>query len=301
MENVEKNIKIEDHYGIGVLRDDLLVGGTKSILLDSIFEAAINVNDSNNAINEFVYVSPVYGGFQIALSAYCKKHNKKATIFCAKRNKRHPNTELCASYSANIVEVPYGYLTVVEKRAREYINQQHNHNQYQCQQCQLGEHPETYNTKTQQTTQQTRIHKIAFGAKSPENIDLIACRAKSVIESFTAMFKNPPDEIWCAVGSGTLLCGIIQAVNELSSQGQGMVGGQTKIYGVQVGAEFKGAEACLAPLVTIIKYPKPFEYASKLKIDFPSMSNYDLKAFEMCLRYNGMNPMNKKILFWNVL
>ena len=69
---------IKDHYGIKVVRDDLLPGGTKSILLASI---------DNPAINEFVYASPVYGGFQIAISIYCKSVNKKATIFFICDNK----------------------------------------------------------------------------------------------------------------------------------------------------------------------------------------------------------------------
>jgi hypothetical protein len=68
------NITIEQHDGFYVLRDDLLVGGTKSILMSSI---------DNPNITEFVYATPVYGGFQIALSAYCQSVGKKTTLFCA--------------------------------------------------------------------------------------------------------------------------------------------------------------------------------------------------------------------------
>jgi hypothetical protein len=169
--------------------------------------------------------------------------------------------------------------------------------------------------------------KIAFGANSPENITIIASRAKRVIESFTNIYGKPPDEIWCAVGSGTLISGIIQAVAEMQGAqcltpncqalptwemghmgdapcSKESEGNPLKIYGVQVGKEFNGSQF---PNVTILVYPKPFEYASKLKIDFPSMPNYDLKAFEMCLEYNKNKSNdtnideNKKILFWNVL
>lgn len=56
-------LTLEKHKGITVLRDDLLTGGTKSILMPSI------ISDSD----EYVYASPVYGGFQIALFAYCQK------------------------------------------------------------------------------------------------------------------------------------------------------------------------------------------------------------------------------------
>ena len=230
---------IKDHYGIKVVRDDLLPGGTKSILLASI--------DSPH-INEFVYASPVYGGFQIAISIYCKSVGKLATIFCAKRNILHANTLKCIEHGASVIEVPYGYLSVIEKKAREYC---------------AGK-PAT--------------HKIIFGASTAENKILIKNRVLEAIKTI----GQEPDEIWCAVGSGTLISGILLAVSE-----------KVKVFGVQVGAEFKE----VATNLTIIKYPKTFDKESKLKIDFPSMPNYDLKAFELCIRQRG----GGLVLFWNVL
>jgi hypothetical protein len=230
---------IKDHYGIKVVRDDLLPGGTKSILMKSI---------DNPAINEFVYASPVYGGFQIAISMYCKSVGKKATIFCAKRNVSHANTLTCIEHGATIVEVPYGYLSVIEKKAREYCS-------------------------GKQAT-----HKIVFGASTIENQ---LCIKNRVLDAITALGQEP-DEIWCAVGSGTLIMGILMAVSK-----------KVKVFGVQIGAEFKHESSNL----TIIKYPKSFEKESKLKIDFPSMPNYDLKAFEVCLAEKGQGL----VLFWNVL
>jgi cysteine synthase len=246
-------ITIEKHNGINVLRDDLLIGGTKSILMGSI------VGNKKN-IDEFVYASPVYGGFQIALSAYCQSIGKKATIFCAKRNKVHQNTLKCIHYGANVIQVPYGYLTVVEKRARDY-----------CQEKQS-------------------IEKIVFGANSPENKQLITNRVIDVC----SMLETEPDEIWCAVGSGTLVTSISDACITK--------GFKTKIYGVQVGAEF----IIDRPNIEIIKYEKPFEKPSKCKCPFPSMENYDLKAYEKCMEKNNLNNvvninnLNKCILFWNV-
>jgi Pyridoxal-phosphate dependent enzyme len=235
-------IKIESHYGIHVLRDDLLEGGTKSVLLDGM-------EKQNPQITEYVYASPVYGGFQIALSAYCKSHGLKATIFCAKRANKHPNTLKCIEYGAKIVEVYPGYLSVVEKRAKDY--------------CEGKPH----------------VHKFVFGANTPENIAKIAQRTKKVFQKL----GKEPDEIWVAVGSGTIISGILQATN------------RAKVYGVVVGTDTQISH----PNLTLLKYPKSFEYESKLETEFPSMPNYDRKALELCLAHK--RPSNKTVLFWNVL
>jgi len=273
--------KYHNQAGIYILRDDLLPGGTKSILIDSL---VINRDD----VNELVYASPCYGGFQIALSIFCKNNNKKATIFCAKRKIRHPNTETCIQNGANVFEVPYGYLSVVEKHAREYIRDSTLQKKKSI----------SINSEGGVLGEPMVPLKITFGAHSPESINIIASRAKCVIETFHTTYGTPPDEIWCAVGSGTLISGIIQAYNEM--QDKESEGRPLKIYGVQVGKEFNGSGSNY-PNVNILVYPKPFEYASKLKVNFPSMPNYDLKAFEMCIKYNTNIDENKKVLFWNVL
>lgn len=236
------SITIEKHYGINILRDDLLEGGTKSILLDGIENLYLNKT-------EYVYASPVYGGFQIALSAYCKKKGLNTTIFCAKRAKKHPNTLKCIEYGAKIIEVYPGYLSVIEKRARDYCYKQ------------------------------PHIHKFVFGANTLENINLISERTKQLFQYLNC----EPDEIWVSVGSGTLIQGILKVVNH------------AKVYGVIVGADFKYEH----PNLTLIKYPKPFEIESKLKVEFPSMPNYDRKALELCLSH--VREVNSNVLFWNVL
>lgn len=230
-------ITIEEFKGIKVLRDDLLPGGTKSILMDSI------IGDKE----EYVYASPVYGGFQIALSSYCKQVGKKATIFCAKRKNKHSNTKKCLELGANVIEVPYGYLSVIEKRARDYCYGKNN------------------------------SQKLVFGAKEDSNIDLIAKRTKEVIN----YLGYEPEEIWCAIGSGTLVKGIIKGTSK------------SIINGVQVGAEYKESHERLNKLI----YHKSFDKESKEKTPFNSTPNYDLKALEYCLKYKKTN----NVLFWNVL
>jgi hypothetical protein len=228
---------IKNYYGIYVVRDDLLEGGMKSVLMKYM---------DKPEITEFAYGSPVFGGFQICIAAYCKKVCKKATIFCAKRNIKHPNTLKCLEYGANVIEVEYGYLSVVEKKCREYcLNKE-------------------------------GVHKIIFGAKTEENKKILGQRIKYVIDYVK------PDEIWCAIGSGLLVSSILNVIQP-----------HMHVYGVQVGADLDFIHDNL----TVIKYPKSFDKESKLKIEFPSMPNYDLKAFELCLKHKGTG----KVLFWNVL
>lgn len=244
-------ITIEHINGIYVLRDDLLPGGTKSLLANKIIKQNIDKK-------EFIYASPVYGGFQIALSIYCKLYNKQAVIFCARHKIKHRNTLICKQLGAKIVEIYPGYLSVVQHRAIQYANK--NDNRYY----------------------------INFGAYSEQNIGLLANRVEKVIHKWKQYqsidSKKEPDEIWVAVGSGTLLTAILHATKK------------THIYGVQVGANVDIKD----PRITIIKYDKPFEYESKFETPFVTMPHYDRKAFEMLIHNRGYNP-KKNILFWNVM
>lgn len=237
-------ITLENHYGIHVLRDDLLLGGTKSIFLDRILIPTKS---------EYVYASPVFGGFQIALSLYCQKVGKQATIFCAKRGTKHPNTIKCIEAGAKIVEVPAGYLSVVEARAREYSN-----------------------------ANQLLIQKIAFGANEPQATDAIALRLRQVV----AKLGFEPARIYCAIGSGTLVTGILKGI-----------AGDTKVIGVAVGKDYEHYR--YDPALQIYKDPRKFETAINFKAPFPSMPNYDLKAWQYCVEHDAGE--GKRILFWNVL
>ena len=101
---------IMEHEGITVVRDDLLPGGTKRRAVHVFFDEH----------DEYVYASPVYGYAQIALAYAAQDHSKRATIFCAKRNTYALLTLEAVAAGANIIEVPMGFLTVVQARAREY-------------------------------------------------------------------------------------------------------------------------------------------------------------------------------------
>lgn len=228
---------IEIHNGVSVLRDDLLPGGTKSILFDTIL-------DSN--VDEYIYASPVYGGAQIALSHYANSIGKKATIFCAKRKEWHPNTKRCSDIGANIVEIPYGYLHVVQYNAKRY-------------------------------SEETGAQLLPFGLHTEASVDLISNRMREVIE----ILGEEPKEIWCSIGSGTLVEGILKGTT------------QSKVIGVQVGKEYEGNHNRLQ----VLKHPLPFAKNCKVTPPFPSTPNYDAKAWEFCLK----GKSDDGVFFWNVL
>lgn len=230
-------ITLEKHNGIIVLRDDLLPGGTKSILLPDI------VTDEHK---EFVYASPVYGGFQIALSLYCKSIGKKATIFCAARKNIHANTLRCLEAGANVIQVPYGYLSVIEARSREY--------------CQA-----------------TGAKKIEFGVSTENAINKIAERMVQI----SGKIGKEPNIIYCAIGSGTLVKGILKGT------------ASAIIRGVQVGKALEYKHDRLELYASAL----PFEKECKQYCPFPSMKNYDLKAWKLA----GELERSGTVLFWNVL
>lgn len=228
---------IQQHNGIYVLRDDLLPGGTKSVFLGQLLDLSKDC---------FVYASPVYGAMQIALSAYCSSIGKKAVIFSAKRKVPHQNSLKAKAAGGDVYQVPYGYLSNCQSKAREYAAR-HN-GQY-----------------------------IEFGGNYPAAIQAIADRMKAI----TASLGGEPDTIYCAVGSGTLLKGIIAGTTS------------ARIVGVMVGAEYKDS---VTDRVKLLRYSKGFEVDSNAVAPFPSCKNYDLKAWEYCMR----DKPEGKVLFWNV-
>lgn len=226
-------ITLDKYENLIVVRDDKLKGGTKSIFIPVIME---------RGIKEYVYASPVEGGFQMALS---KNLGDKATIFVAKRKDRHPIQQEVIKNGSKVVEVPYGYFKNVSSKAKAYVE-----------------------------AKPTERKLVEWGGSS--NQQLITDRMKAVLKK-----TGPLDEVWCAVGSGTLVQGIMEAVPP-----------STKVYGVQVGATYRGKKY---PNLTIIKYPKSFNWESKMEVPFQSNANYDRKALEVALK-----RAKGKALFWNV-
>jgi hypothetical protein len=148
--------RIEPVGPLLIVRDDLIPGGTKRRVLAGELVGA----------DEFVYASPAYGYAQIALAHACRDVGARATVFVAKRKELHPRTREAVRAGAKVVQVPAGYLTVVQARARAY--------------CEA-----------------TGAALVPFGVDTPRFRDLLAGVARSL--SITA-----PREVWTVAGSGTL-------------------------------------------------------------------------------------------------
>jgi hypothetical protein len=113
---------VEEHDGFMIVRDDLLVGGSKMRFADYLIKG-------QTEIDEWVYgSSPATGYAQISLSCLCRKYGKKAIIFMADRAKDNLHEyQLRAIDNGAIMNwVPNGMLSVTEKRARDYVKQSPN-------------------------------------------------------------------------------------------------------------------------------------------------------------------------------
>lgn len=105
---------VEVWEGIHVVRDDKLAGGSKRRFLDHFI---------GGVAREVVYATPAYGGAQIAIAEAARQAGKRATLFVAKRRDLHPRTADARDRGAKIVEVPHGYLSHVQAKARAYCEE----------------------------------------------------------------------------------------------------------------------------------------------------------------------------------
>lgn len=220
------------HAGIWVVRDDLILGGTKARIIPRLFVSG----------NEYVYPSPAQGMAQCALAYAAQRCRRSAVIYCAARAERHPNTQRAADAGARIVEVRPGYLSVVKARAREYCNA-------------------------------TGATLLPWGLACPEMILGVADLARGIgIE--------PPDEVWCCAGSGTL------------ARGLRIAWPRAVLYAVQVGAEIRGGLDA-----TVIVAPEKYEQPAKMPPPFPSAPSYDAKVWQFV---RGRARQGRRVLLWNV-
>lgn len=113
---------------------------------------------------------------------------------------------------------------------------------------------------------------LPMGLNCPEAIEAIRKQASSL--------PIDPDEVWSVISSGTLSRGLQKAFPNAD------------VYGVQVG---KSVDAKSAGRAKIIECPLAFGKPVKIKPPFPSVPEYDAKAWQY------IPKDGKRIrLFWNV-
>ncbi len=161
---------VEVHEGVHVVREDVFSGGTKRRFVD-----AYVARQARASVREFVYATTVYGGAQIALAHACRAANVQATVFGAKRKALHSRTLEAQTAGAIIHEVPMGFLTNVQAKARVYC-------------------------------EETGAHLMPFGFDYDEARATIAAAAARVRATHGRF-----NESWCAIGSGTLIRSLQEA------------------------------------------------------------------------------------------
>jgi hypothetical protein len=149
---------LERHDGVIVVREDLIPGGGKARLVPAI------LGDER----EVVCGGPFCGGGPYALAIVGQARQIRVSLFYAQRRHLHPLQFAAQAAGATLHFVPYGYMTNVQARAREYAAR-------------------------------ARARFLPLGFDMPE-----AERAYHDVMRAACVEAGPVDEVWCATGSGLL-------------------------------------------------------------------------------------------------
>lgn len=163
---------IERCDGLVVVRDDLVPGGTK--------EAALMASGLIRPGRVYVYASPATGFAQVALSRVCAQVGARAVVFVPKRNDRSDASLRAVAAGGELVEVPFGYMSVLRARAREFV------------------------------AVTACAELVPFGVRTPEVFEQLVARGRVV----RGMLDGDPGAVWVATGSGTLATALAAAFPE---------------------------------------------------------------------------------------
>ena len=152
---------IEEFDGIQVVRDDLLNGGTKRRAFNYYVASLPEVK-------EFVYASPRQGYAQLSLAYSCRDLNRKCTVTVPK-GERYWLTNEAEKLGCKIIEIPMGYLTNIQSKARVYC-------------------------------EKNGAHLIPFGGDHPIIVEAMCSEAKRL--------DINPTEVWTVMSSGVLSRGL---------------------------------------------------------------------------------------------
>lgn len=209
-----------------------------------------DILDRNPAAG-YLFSTPPEGGYQIALATACKERGKRCVIVTAHRKEKHAHTLTVKELGGRVFEVKTNaFQSRLEKVGREIA-------------------------------QSDGLFKIEFGANYDFGIETISQRMKAI----TAKLGREPEEIFCAVGSGTLLKGILRGTEK------------AKIFAVMVGKNHTLDEFDHQNRVELIRHRLPFQKPLAIKTSFQPNATYEAKAFEVCRQRRNKEKLT---LFWNV-
>lgn len=150
---------IETHGRFKVVREDLLEGGSKTRFLPALID---------DSAEELVFGGPFCGGAPVALSVVGREMGRRVTIFYAKRAELHERQKTVLRNGGTIYQVPFGYMTNVQAKARAYAKS-------------VG------------------AQMLPLGFDLPEAERPFVAVMRQVRE-----VVGDPEQIWCASGSGML-------------------------------------------------------------------------------------------------
>lgn len=179
---------VQEVNGIAVVRDDLFEGGTKRRVLRILL--------ATSPSRAFVYAATAQGYGQLALALAARDVGKSATIFVAKRSRRHPLTTAASAAGARIIEYASGpgFLPNVERAARAYASA-------------------------------NGMEPLPVGFNTPA--------FQSTLADIARRLDVRPPEVWAALGSGALISSLQQAWPQAACHGV-YVGRKPELSGVTV-------------------------------------------------------------------
>ena len=252
-DNPELVIHDVDCRGVAVrvVRDDELVAGSKQrAIVAFVRRCAAATTD------ELLYAGPTSGHAQVALAFAAQRIGMKATLFVAHTRPRNALTDKAASMGCRVVELPRpnNSLRDLQQRAAAY-----------------------------HAVDPARRLLLPFGLHAPEFIDEMAASVSAALPR--SLRLEPPQRVWVACGSATLLAALAR------------VWPDAHLLGVQVG-KWVSDELLGTAAATIMTAPEFFTDAAELPpppAAYASVVSYDAKVWQFVLRH-----ASDRDLVWNV-
>ena len=251
---------VKKNIDVFVIRDDLLIGGTKQRgLLPFLL-----LPEFDNT-NKFVYAGPIYGYAQLALSFCSKLLGKQAVIFVAEqRNKKlHILTKKAMQHGALVHRVyPNTSLAAVGFASKQYIN--------------------SLNVSVDE------IQNMPFGLDCTQFEMILKMQLERALPR-DLLIKNPK-RMWSVIGSGLLL----KVFYKVLPNTHFLVVRVGKSISTEI-REMFNPEKEEAGNATFYNSPLSFWEDAETLPPYPSVPNYDAKLWDLVLKYGENGDY-----IWNV-